>query len=305
MPQDDDISIEDLLTARQRQHSRQTAPVTSAPTAGGSQVGGEMADDALKSNQPKEDTIHVIPKGYRLRGEKAPQDVNLNLTNTNLIVSSKRSRKLRDLNNFAVQVYAKRLGPEPLVDYLRAFSTEILCDRASASADKVPRIHQSQLPPLPKSENQLNTHMFGDQFRHAIEIEWRDLRAKGVFGHTEQSKATADSEILPLMWVFSYKTDGDRYLSRFKARLVVRGDLQAPIDDTYAATLAIRNFRALIAIANYFDLELKQYDVPTAFLNAKTNRKLYAETPKAFRHIKGEIMLVLRALYGLKEAPIL
>ncbi|PWO19500.1 TOA2, Transcription initiation factor IIA, gamma subunit, partial [Pyrenophora tritici-repentis] len=38
MPQDDDISIEDLLTARQRQHSRQTAPVTSAPTAGGSQV---------------------------------------------------------------------------------------------------------------------------------------------------------------------------------------------------------------------------------------------------------------------------
>ncbi|KAI1515853.1 Pol protein [Pyrenophora tritici-repentis] len=305
MPQDDDISIEDLLTARQRQHSRQTAPVTSAPTAGGSQVGGEMADDALKSNQPKEDTIHVIPKGYRLRGEKAPQDVNLNPTDTNLIISGKRSRKLRDLNNFAVQVYAERLGPEPLVDYLRAFSTEILCDRASASADKVPRIHQSQLPPLPKSENQLNTHMFGDQFRHAIEIEWRDLRAKGVFGHTEQSKATADSEILPLMWVFSYKTDGDGYLSRFKARLVVRGDLQAPIDDTYAATLAIRNFRALIAIANYFDLELKQYDVPTAFLNAKTNRKLYAETPKAFRHIEGEIMLVLRALYGLKEAPIL
>ncbi|KAG9375700.1 hypothetical protein A1F94_013756 [Pyrenophora tritici-repentis] len=154
-----------------------------------------MADDALKSNQPKEDTIHVIPKGYRLRGEKAPQDVNLNPIDTNLIVSGKRSRKLRDLNNFAVQVYAERLGPEPLVDYLRAFSTEILCDRASASADKVPRIHQSQLPPLPKSENQLNTHMFGDQFRHAIEIEWRDLRAKGVFGHTEQSKATADSRL--------------------------------------------------------------------------------------------------------------
>ena len=69
--------------------------------------------------------------------------------------------------------------------------------------------------------------------------------------------------------------------------------------------LAIYNFYALIIIANYFNLELKQYNVPTAFLNAKLDRKLYAETPKAFCHTKGEIMLVLRALYSLKEALIL
>jgi hypothetical protein len=80
---------------------------------------------------------------------------------------------------------------------------------------------------------------------------------------------------------------------------------KAQIDDMYAATLTIRNFRALIAIANQFNLELKQYDVPTAFLNAKITRKLYAETPEAFCHIEGEIMLVLRALYGLKKSPIL
>ena len=62
--------------------------------------------------------------------------------------------------------------------------------------------------------------------------------------------------------------------------LSFRGDLQAPLDDTYAATLAIRNFRALIAIANYFDLELKQYNVPTAFLKAKINCKLYVSGNK-------------------------
>jgi hypothetical protein len=124
MPQDDDISIEDLLTARQRSH--QTASVTLAPRAGGSQVGGEMTDDALKSNQqqllsptPSEvDTIHVVPRGYCQQGEKAPQDVNLDPTDTNLIVSGKRNRKPRDLNNFAVQLYTAKLGPEPLVDYL-------------------------------------------------------------------------------------------------------------------------------------------------------------------------------------------
>jgi hypothetical protein len=134
-----------------------------------------------------------------------------------------------------------------------------------------------------------------------MEIEWQDLCAKGVFGQTDHLKATIDSEVLPLIWIFTYKTDRDGYLSRFKARLVVRGDLQAPLNNTYATILIIRNFCALIIIANYFDLELKQYDVPTAFLNAHINRKLYAETLEVFRHTEGEIMLVLRALYGLKE----
>jgi hypothetical protein len=131
LPQNDDISIEDLLTAGQR--SRQTASVTSTPRAGGSQLGGEMTDDALESNQQQllsptpseEDTIHVVPRGYRQQGEKAPQDVNLDPTDTNLIISGKRNRKPRNLNNFAIQSYAARLGSEPLVDYLRAFSTQI------------------------------------------------------------------------------------------------------------------------------------------------------------------------------------
>jgi hypothetical protein len=315
MPQDDDISIEDLLTTRQCRCPAQ-APASSASRAAGSQVGGELIDDASESSEstlqhpqhlptpgPSEDSTTMVPEGYRRRGERALQDINLNPTDTSLIISGKRNRKPKDLNNFSILSYAARLGPEPLVDYLRAFSTQI--PSIPAGIDEVPRIHQSQLPPAPKAIKQLDTHMFGNRFRCAMDIEWRDLRAKGVFEKTDKTKATADGEVLPLMWVFTYKTDGDGYLSRFKARLVVRGDLQAPLDNTYAATLAIRNFRALIAIANYFDLELKQYDVPTAFLNAEIDRKLYAETPEAFRHTESEVMLVLRALYGLKESPIL
>jgi hypothetical protein len=77
--------------------------------------------------------------------------------------------------------------------------------------------------------------------------------------------------------------------------------IQAPLDNTYAATLAIRNFRALIAIANYFGLELLQYDITTAFLNAKMNRKLYAETPKEFRLTEGEIMLLAATMWLLMK----
>jgi hypothetical protein len=80
------------------------------------------------------------------------------------------------------------MGPKPLIDYLRAFSAEIAS--IPAAVDEIPRIHQSQLPPPPKAVRQLNTHMRGSQFQHAMEIEWRDLRAKGVFGKTSHSKAT-------------------------------------------------------------------------------------------------------------------
>jgi Reverse transcriptase (RNA-dependent DNA polymerase) len=108
------------------------------------------------------------------------------------------------------------------------------------------------------------------------------------------------------MWVFTYKIDQDGYLTSFKARLVVHRDLQEPPEDTYTATLAICNFRALIAIANYFDLELKQYNVPTAFLNTKLNRKLYVRTSDGIQHLEHvELLEVLCALYGLKELPLL
>jgi hypothetical protein len=49
---------------------------------------------------------------------------------------------------------------------------------------------------------------------------------------------------------------------------------------------------------------LLQYNVLNAFLNATLNRKLYAETLDSFKK-DGELLQVLRALYGLKESPLL
>jgi hypothetical protein len=42
---------------------------------------------------------------------------------------------------------------------------------------------------------QLDTQMFSSQFRRAQVIEWRALRAKGVFRKTDKTKATADGEV--------------------------------------------------------------------------------------------------------------
>jgi hypothetical protein len=166
MPQDDDISLEGLLTTRQSRRPAQ-APATSASRAAGLQVGGEARDDASISSKltqhlptpgPSENSTRMISDGYRRRGERAPQDVNLDPTDTSSIISGKRNQKPRDLNNFAIQSYAARLGAKPLINYLRAFATQI--PSIPAGIEGLPRIHQLQLPPPPKTMKQLNTHMF-------------------------------------------------------------------------------------------------------------------------------------------------
>jgi hypothetical protein len=49
-----------------------------------------------------------------------------------------------------------------------------------------------------------------------------DLDNRGTF---EVVDKTLSIKTVPTTWVFTYKTDTDGYLTRFKARLYIRGDL--------------------------------------------------------------------------------
>jgi hypothetical protein len=70
-------------------------------------------------------------------------------------------------------------------------------------------------------------------------------------------------------------------------------------EDNYAATLAARTFRALMAIAAAYDLEAYQYDVVSAFTNSQLNETIYIECLDSFRE-KNTCLLLYRALYGLR-----
>jgi len=164
------------------------------------------------------------------------------------------------------------------------------------------RIHRDDLPPPPRHWKELQYHPYGKQFTAAVYTEFNNCWDKGTFARPDITVSYVEDAV-PLMWVFDYKFDEDGYLLKYKARLVVRGDLQEQYGDTYAATLAARLFRALMALACAFGLKAMQYDVPNAFLNALLDRTLYVRTPDGFQHKYGQTLRLLRALYGLKEAP--
>jgi hypothetical protein len=117
----------------------------------------------------------------------------------------------------------------------------------------------------------------------------------------------APGQVLDCMWVYIYKFNKHGFFRKCKARLVVRGDQQQKDleTETYAATLPGRSFRALIAIAARFDLELKQYDAVNAFINASLDDVVYIRMPPGKRSDGRKVLLLKKALYGLRKSPLL
>ena len=112
-------------------------------------------------------------------------------------------------------------------------------------------------------------------------------------------------QILDCMWVYTYKFNRDGTLKNCKARIVVRGDQQKPSSqETYAATLAARSFRIMMAIAARFDLELKQYDAINAFVNAPLKDTVYMRKPPGYKG-PSKVLRLRKALYGLRQSPLL
>jgi hypothetical protein len=159
--------------------------------------------------------------------------------------------------------------------YYIAFAIELKSEK---------RLHLSTLPMPPSHWGNLQYHPQREGFTKAAQQQWNSLVKKITFQEVEIS-SNGGKFALPLMWVFNYKLDDDGYLLKYKARLVVRGDLQRDsiYNEVYAATLAAHVFRALIAKVAYFDLEMHQLDVVAAFTNSVIDEELYTQFPAGYQ----------------------
>ncbi|KAJ9545056.1 hypothetical protein OSB04_024763 [Centaurea solstitialis] len=86
-------------------------------------------------------------------------------------------------------------------------------------------------------------------------------------------------------WVFKKKTDMDGNVHTFKARLVAKGFTQThgiDYDETFSPVAMLKSIRILMAISAYFNYEIWQMDVKTAFLNGKLTEDVYMLQPDGF-----------------------
>ena len=168
------------------------------------------------------------------------------------------------------------------------------------------QLHRDSMPTEPDGYKEMLCHAHAAGFIQAITTEIESLQAKQTWKEVSPTHAYVASRTpIPTRWVFKYKFDNQGYLTKYKARLCARGDLQKTNTDTYAATLAARIFRAIIVITAAFDLETHQYDAVNTFVNSPIDEPTYCTLPEGWKGNQKTILLLLRALYGLKQSPAL
>ncbi|GJV35714.1 zinc finger, CCHC-type containing protein [Tanacetum coccineum] len=121
-----------------------------------------------------------------------------------------------------------------------------------------------------------------DKWMNAMNVEMQSVKDNKVWDLVvlPYNSKTAGSK-----WLFKKKTDMDGAVHTYKARLVAKGYTQTPgidYEETFSLVADIRAIRILIAITAFYDYEIWQMDVKTAFLNGYLSEEVYMEQPEGF-----------------------
>ena len=259
--------------------------LTSSTDPSSTPSSGLSSSPDLSTNEP----LPAAPRNWADRENEITADFDPR----NIIESS----RARTTSRQAAYVTALEKNDE-LSGYYTSFVTAI-----ERGYEKKPP-HRDTLPQPPKSWKQMLKHQYSIEFKKAADKEYNALLQKGTFEYVEKTKIDSKAQVLPLMWVFTYKFDQDGYLLKHKARLVARGDLQYMAEDTYVATLAAQTFRAVMAIVAAFGLDTHQYDAVNAFANATLPTPIPCLCAEGYERPEW-VLWVQKALYGLKTSPIL
>ncbi|GKC76409.1 retrotransposon protein, putative, ty1-copia subclass [Tanacetum coccineum] len=121
-----------------------------------------------------------------------------------------------------------------------------------------------------------------DKWLNDMNVEMQSMKDNEVWKLVD---LPPDGKTVGHKWLFKKKTDMDGAVHTYKARLVAKGFTQTPridYEETFSPVADIRAIRILIAIAAFYDYEIWQMDVKTAFLNGYLNEDIYMEQPEGF-----------------------
>lgn len=153
---------------------------------------------------------------------------------------------------------------------------------------------------LPETFEKIKTHSNHIEWKAAMEEEMRALNENNTWTLVER---VPNKRVINNKWVFKVETDEQGNVTRFKARLVIKGCSQKlcfDYMDTYATVANIVTVRTLLSLALHMNLHIIEMDVTTAFLNGIVEEELYMKQPKSFEDL---VCKLNKFLYGLKQAP--
>ncbi|KAL7565609.1 hypothetical protein ACA910_018971 [Epithemia clementina (nom. ined.)] len=144
------------------------------------------------------------------------------------------------------------------------------------------------------------------KWREAMDTELNELESRNTFRMVPRHIARG-KEIVDCMWTLRKKRLPDGTISRYKARLVVRGDQQkAEInrENTFAPVTDWATVRLLLTLSLQFDLTTVSIDFKNAFVQSDLPEPIYLEMPQGYGEGHADKVLeVTKSLYGDCLAP--
>lgn len=142
-----------------------------------------------------------------------------------------------------------------------------------------------------------------EKWIEAMSNEMESLEQNGTWSLVNLPK---DRTIVNCGWVYKTKYDVHGNVDRYKARLVAKGYSQKfgiDFNETFSPVVKFDSIRSILAISAAKQLQLRQFDVQTAFLYGDLDEEIYMRQPEGFNDGTEKVCKLHRSLYGLKQSP--
>ena len=146
----------------------------------------------------------------------------------------------------------------------------------------------------------------------SMDTEITDLMEREAFELVPRSEVSKlGKRVIKSMWAFRRKRRPDGTVSRYKARLVVRGDTQRQFEsfttnETFAPVVEWSTVRMLFSLGVIGSWKTASIDFKSAFTQASLPEPIYLELPpgyqKANPHLSDFVMKITTSLYGDQRA---
>jgi len=114
----------------------------------------------------------------------------------------------------------------------------------------------------------------------------------------DESEITEEDQKIPLLWAFAVKFDG-----LHRARLYAGGHrTRDPKTDYYSGVVELETVRVLFVIAAFKKFKVIAAGAASAYVQALTSELVYAIAGQEFGPWQGKILIIVKALYGLRSS---
>ncbi len=162
---------------------------------------------------------------------------------------------------------------------------------------------------MPRNDRDADASPERVRWRSGRQLEWLRLKEVGAFEYDWTSDRLAREypnylrqDTGHLFYIYDYKFPGEH-----RVRLVFDGSRQGinTYDETYSPTVRPESIRLFHVYSVEMGWDIKQYDVPQAFLQSPVDHDIFAYPPHSNVEFPGELLKLRLALYGAKQSSAL